>query len=82
VPVLGSGEELKFVIDSQPISALILSSSRLGRYREYRTISLCQERGIPVLRGALQLMPVSTDGISFPQARSPRQYSRRSARHT
>ena len=31
VPVLGSGEELKFVIDSQPVSALILSSSRLDR---------------------------------------------------
>jgi UDP-GlcNAc:undecaprenyl-phosphate GlcNAc-1-phosphate transferase len=66
VPVLGSGEALKSVIDRQPIAALILSSSRLQGYRVRRAISLCQERGIPVLRGDLQLVPVGTDGISMP----------------
>jgi UDP-GlcNAc:undecaprenyl-phosphate GlcNAc-1-phosphate transferase len=68
VPVLGSGEELKYVIDSQPVSALILSSSCLHGYRVYRAISICQERGIPVLRGDLQLLPVGTNGISTPSS--------------
>jgi UDP-GlcNAc:undecaprenyl-phosphate GlcNAc-1-phosphate transferase len=60
VPVLDCGEDLKFVIDSQSISALILSSSRLHEYRVSRVISICQERGIPVLRGDLQLLLSST----------------------
>ena len=56
VPVLDSGEDLKFVIDSQSVSALILSSSRLHEYRVSQVIRICQERGIPVLRGDLQLL--------------------------
>jgi UDP-GlcNAc:undecaprenyl-phosphate/decaprenyl-phosphate GlcNAc-1-phosphate transferase len=66
VPVLGSGEALKGVIDRQPIAALILSSSGVQGYRVRRAISLCQERGIPVLRGDLQLLPVSTNDRSLP----------------
>jgi UDP-GlcNAc:undecaprenyl-phosphate GlcNAc-1-phosphate transferase len=66
VPVLGSGEDLKYVIDSQPVSALILSSSRLQAYRVSRAISICQKQGILVLRGDLQLSPVGTNGLSMP----------------
>jgi UDP-GlcNAc:undecaprenyl-phosphate/decaprenyl-phosphate GlcNAc-1-phosphate transferase len=59
IPVLGSGEELKFVIDRHSVSALILSSSRLHEYHVSRAISICQERSILVLRGDLQLLPIS-----------------------
>src|SRR6516165_4975850 len=51
VPVLGSGEEITGVMDRQPVAALILASSRLQRSRVDRAISICQARGIPVLRG-------------------------------
>ena len=66
VPVLGSGEEITGVMDRQPVAALILASSRLQRSRVDRAISICQARGIPVLRGALQLVPVSTNDRSLP----------------
>jgi UDP-GlcNAc:undecaprenyl-phosphate GlcNAc-1-phosphate transferase len=63
VPVLGSGEELKSVMDRYPVAALILASSHLEESRVGRAIRLCQERGIPVLRGDLQLVSVGTDSI-------------------
>jgi hypothetical protein len=44
VSVLGSVEDLKSIIDSQSVSALILSSDHIHRYRVRRAISVCQER--------------------------------------
>jgi UDP-GlcNAc:undecaprenyl-phosphate GlcNAc-1-phosphate transferase len=61
VPVLGSGEELKSVIDRHPVAALILASSHFEESRVGRAIRLCQERGIPVLRGDLQLVLMDID---------------------
>lgn len=52
VSVLGSVEDLKSIIDSQSVSALILASPHLHRYRVYRAISVCQERGIPAPFGS------------------------------
>jgi hypothetical protein len=64
--VLGSGEEITGVMDRQPVAALILASSRLQRSRVDRAIRICEARGIPVLRGDLQLLPVSTNDRSLP----------------
>jgi UDP-GlcNAc:undecaprenyl-phosphate GlcNAc-1-phosphate transferase len=65
VPVLGSGEEIAGVMDRQAVAALILASSRLQRSHVDRAIRICQARGIPVLRGDLQLVPVSTNDRSL-----------------
>jgi UDP-GlcNAc:undecaprenyl-phosphate/decaprenyl-phosphate GlcNAc-1-phosphate transferase len=66
VPVLGSGEALTGVMDRQPVAALILASSHLEKSRVDQATSICQARGIPVLRGDLQLVPVSTNDRSLP----------------
>jgi UDP-GlcNAc:undecaprenyl-phosphate GlcNAc-1-phosphate transferase len=66
VSVLGSIEDLKSIIDSQSVSTLILSSHHLHRYRVYRAISVCQEQGISVVQGSLQLVPVSMNGVREP----------------
>jgi UDP-GlcNAc:undecaprenyl-phosphate GlcNAc-1-phosphate transferase len=66
VSVLGSLEDLKSIIDSQPVSVLILSADHLYRSRVHRAISVCQERGIPVVQGCLQLVPM--DLHSMPHA--------------
>jgi UDP-GlcNAc:undecaprenyl-phosphate GlcNAc-1-phosphate transferase len=66
VPVLGSGDDLKTVLDSQSVSTVILSSDTIQEYRARRIISLCQARGIAVLQGCLQLVPIATNG-ALPQ---------------
>jgi UDP-GlcNAc:undecaprenyl-phosphate GlcNAc-1-phosphate transferase len=63
VPVLGSGDDLKTIIDSQAISTVILSSPTIQEYRTRRILSLCQARGIVVLQGCLQLVPIGTNGM-------------------
>jgi UDP-GlcNAc:undecaprenyl-phosphate GlcNAc-1-phosphate transferase len=63
VSVLGSVEDLKSIIDSQSVSALILSSDHIHRYRVYKAISVCQEQGIPVVQGCLQLLPIGTNSM-------------------
>jgi len=66
VPVLGSGAKLKTVIETRSVSTLILSSNRLPEDCIRQAISICQERGIAVLQGDFQLLPISTNGGSIP----------------
>jgi UDP-GlcNAc:undecaprenyl-phosphate GlcNAc-1-phosphate transferase len=60
VPVLGPGEELKTIVESQAVSTLILALSPSQEYRLSRVLSLCHERGITVMQGCVQLVPVNT----------------------
>jgi UDP-GlcNAc:undecaprenyl-phosphate GlcNAc-1-phosphate transferase len=62
VPVLGSGDELKSVLDNQQVSCLIVSSPQIKAYRLRRAIDVCHTRDIPVLQGSIQLIPIGTNG--------------------
>jgi FlaA1/EpsC-like NDP-sugar epimerase len=67
VPVLGSGDDLKSVLDDQPVSTLILAAGPVQGYRLRKALSVCQERGITVvLQGSVQLVPLHTNGAAYP----------------
>lgn len=64
LPVLGSGDQLKSIIESQSVSCLIISSRHIHGYRLHRVMSTCRERGIPVLQGGFHLVPIGTNGVT------------------
>jgi FlaA1/EpsC-like NDP-sugar epimerase len=61
IPVLGSITGLRSIIEAQPISYLIASSSKIKRERLGQVISICQERHIPMLQAYLKLEPVAVE---------------------
>ena len=63
VPVLGSVDNLLSIIETQSVSCLIISSSKVNGEHFGKAISVCEERHIPVLQGRLQLEPVGTNGL-------------------
>ncbi len=68
VQVLGSSGDLAPILNGQQISALIISSKKIGSDRVMSAISLCSKKQIPVLRGQFQLnclslMPVMPEGL-------------------
>ena len=66
MPVLGSGDDLKSVVDDQPVSTLILAAGPVQGYRLRKALSVCQERGITILQGSIQLVPLRTNGTAYP----------------
>ena len=71
IPVLGSITGLRSIIEAQPISYLIASSSKIKRERLGHMISICQERRIPMLQAHLKLEPVAVEpgrvnGVQLP----------------
>ncbi len=63
IMVLGSGDELASVLDRYQVTALIISSDKIGEDRLWKVINLCRERHIAVLRGRLRIEAVGTQGI-------------------
>jgi UDP-GlcNAc:undecaprenyl-phosphate GlcNAc-1-phosphate transferase len=61
IPVLGSITGLRSIIETQPISRLIVSSSKIKRDRLGQALSLCQEWRIPMLQAHLKLEPVTVE---------------------
>jgi hypothetical protein len=71
IPVLGSITGLRSIIEAQPISCLIVSSSTIKRERLGQAISICQEWRIPMLQAYLKLEPLvlepgGTNGVPRP----------------
>jgi hypothetical protein len=64
MPVLGAGEHLKAILETQPVSCIIISSRQIRGYPLHRVLNVCQERGIAVLQGGIQLVPVGTNGVA------------------
>ena len=58
VSVLGSGQDLASILDSQAVSTLIVSSNKICGERLKQAIRLCKERGIPIVRAQLQFQPL------------------------
>ena len=63
VRVLGSGRDLAVILNSQKVSALIISSYKITGERLLPVMTLCSQKRIPVLRGEFQLDRVSGVGI-------------------
>jgi UDP-GlcNAc:undecaprenyl-phosphate GlcNAc-1-phosphate transferase len=61
IPVLGSITGLRSIIEAQPISRLLVSSSKIKRDRLGQAISICQEWRIPMLQAHLKLEPVAVE---------------------
>ena len=64
VRVLGSGRDLAGILNSQKVSALIISSYKITGERLLPVMTLCSQKRIPVLRGEFQLDRVSGVGLS------------------
>src|SRR4029450_13643320 len=58
---LGSVTGLRSILEAQPISYLIASSSKIKRERLGQVISICQEQRIPMLQAHLKLEPVAVE---------------------
>lgn len=63
VPVLGSGEELASVLNSRQVTALIISSTKIGVDRLRKVVELCREQDIAILRGRVHLEPLAADPL-------------------
>lgn len=61
VPILGSVHDLGSIVAAQPVSCLIISSSKISGDRLHKAIRVCQEWQIPVLQGRLKLEPVALE---------------------
>src|SRR5207253_2249954 len=59
VRILGSSPELASILNSQKVSALIISSHKITAERLAHVMKLCSKQRIPVLRGEFQLDRVS-----------------------
>jgi len=57
--VLGAITGLRAILEAQPISYLIASSSKIKRERLGQVTRLCQERCIPMLQAHFKLEPVA-----------------------
>ncbi|MDH3600996.1 MAG: hypothetical protein OEU26_15345, partial [Candidatus Tectomicrobia bacterium] len=55
VPILGSMDDLKTIIDHRPVACLILSEELPNEMRLHSITGLCQARNIDVMQGGLQL---------------------------
>ena len=64
VRVLGSSRDLAVILNSQKVSALIISSYKITSERLLPVMTLCSKKRIPVLRGEFQLDRVSGVGLS------------------
>ena len=58
LPVLGSISGLRSILEGQPISCLIVSSSTIKRDHLGQAISICQQWRIPILQTHLNLEPI------------------------
>lgn len=65
VPVLGSGDDLETIIENQSVSTLIIAFNTVQDHRVRRVIHLCHERGITVLQGCIEMIPVGTNGAGL-----------------
>ena len=63
VRVLGSGRDLAVILNSQKVSALIISSYKITGEGLLPVMTLCSKKRIPVLRGEFQLDRVSGVGL-------------------
>jgi UDP-GlcNAc:undecaprenyl-phosphate GlcNAc-1-phosphate transferase len=61
IPVLGSINGMRSIIEAQPISCLIVSSSKIKRDRLGQAISICQAGRIPMLQAYLKLEPIPVE---------------------
>jgi UDP-GlcNAc:undecaprenyl-phosphate GlcNAc-1-phosphate transferase len=71
IPVLGSITGLRSIIEAQPISRLIVSSSKIRRNRLDQAISICQEWRIPLLQAHLKLEPIAMELESVNDVQGP-----------
>src|SRR5499427_11111996 len=71
LPVLGSITGLRSIIEAQPISRLIVSSSKIKRNRLDQAISICQEWRIPLLQAHLKLEPIAMELESVNDVQGP-----------
>ena len=71
IPVLGSITGLRSIIEAQPISRLIVSSSKIKRNRLDQAISICQEWRIPLLQAHLKLEPIAMELESVNDVQGP-----------
>jgi FlaA1/EpsC-like NDP-sugar epimerase len=71
LPVLGSITGLRSILEAQPISRLIVSSSKIQRDRLGQVISVCQEWRIPLLEAHLKLEPVAVELERMKDAQCP-----------
>jgi UDP-GlcNAc:undecaprenyl-phosphate GlcNAc-1-phosphate transferase len=55
VPVIGSADSLKTIIEQQPISSIIISSPKIEACRLLKIMEVCQENGIEVVQFHLHL---------------------------
>src|SRR4029450_11042660 len=76
VPVLGSGDDLKTIIESQSVSTLIISLNTVQDYRVHRIISLWHGGGVAVLQGCVQLVPIGTNGVEHSRSTVPHSLNR------
>jgi hypothetical protein len=58
---LGSVTGLRSILEAQPISCLLVSSSTLERERLEQAVNICQERRIPMRQAHLKLEPVAVE---------------------
>jgi FlaA1/EpsC-like NDP-sugar epimerase len=58
LPVLGSITGLRSILEAQPISRLIVSSSKIQRDHLVQAMSICQEGRMPMLQAHLKLEPI------------------------
>jgi FlaA1/EpsC-like NDP-sugar epimerase len=63
VRVLGSSRDLAVILNSQKVSALIISSYKITGERLLPVMTICSTKRIPVLRGEFQLDRVSGVGL-------------------
>lgn len=71
LPVLGPITGLRSILEAQPISRLLVSSSRIEPARLGQAMRICQERGTPMLHAHLKLEPVAmglawVNGVQYP----------------
>jgi UDP-GlcNAc:undecaprenyl-phosphate GlcNAc-1-phosphate transferase len=63
IPVIGSVDSLKMIIEQRPVSNVIISSSNVDPYHLHQVIRVCQEQGIEVTRYRLQFEALNEDSI-------------------
>lgn len=68
MPVLGSSSDLASIIESRPVTSVVISSTKIQGDRVQRVVSLCQEHEIPVLEARLKFEPLLVRAPDLPPA--------------
>jgi len=58
VSVLGSNQDLPSILDTQPVTTLIVSSNKINGDLLKKITRVCKERGVSVMRGEFQFLPL------------------------